>query len=177
MSFNFRRGSVQAIKEPDSDPDWSNPRRKFWADWSCDKPRYLASILVNSRVEFWHAPSQFYWCHSTSDEAQFVTWGNMSRNYIACIFKFQRLFLDHFAPVKTSYSWSALYSTTTQQDQRFFDLHKVEKILKGSQDSISSPSRSPKHLNFLFLFFSAKQVCWQRPAMFCPYTPSQLSRA
>ena len=30
---------------------------------------------------------------------------------------------------------------------------KVEKILKGSLDSILSPSRSHEHLNFLFLFF------------------------
>ena len=33
---------------------------------------------------------------------------------------------------------------------------KVEKTLKVSQDLISSPSRSHKHLNSLFLFFSAK---------------------
>ena len=30
---------------------------------------------------------------------------------------------------------------------------KVEKILKGNLDSITSPSRSYEHLNFLFLFF------------------------
>ena len=30
---------------------------------------------------------------------------------------------------------------------------KVEKILKGSMDSIPSPSRSREHLNFYFLFF------------------------
>ena len=30
---------------------------------------------------------------------------------------------------------------------------KVEKILKGSLDSIPSPSRSCEHLNFLFSFF------------------------
>ena len=36
---------------------------------------------------------------------------------------------------------------------------KVEKILKGSMDLISSPSRSHEHLNFLFLFFGAKH-CW-----------------
>ena len=32
-------------------------------------------------------------------------------------------------------------------------LLKVEKILKGSLDSIPSPSRSCEHLIFLFLFF------------------------
>ena len=33
---------------------------------------------------------------------------------------------------------------------------KVEKILKGSLDWISSPSRTHEHLNLLFLFFSTK---------------------
>ena len=63
---------------------------------------------------------------------------------------------------------------------------KVEKILKGSLDSIPSPSRGHKHLKFLFIFFLTKHcwelstnflyksVCWQRPAMICLYTSSQL---
>ena len=34
-----------------------------------------------------------------------------------------------------------------------FSIGKIEKILKGSLDSIASPSRIPEHLNFLFHFF------------------------
>ena len=41
---------------------------------------------------------------------------------------------------------------------------KVEKTLKVSQDLISSPSRSHKHLNFYFLFF------WQNIAGRCQQT-------
>ena len=41
-------------------------------------------------------------------------------------------------------------------NHHFSTAYKVEKILKGSLDLISSPSRSHEHLNFLFLFFSAK---------------------
>ena len=37
-------------------------------------------------------------------------------------------------------------------------LDKVEKILKGSLDSIPSPSRSCEHLNFLFLFFFRQNI-------------------
>ena len=56
---------------------------------------------------------------------------------------------------------------------------KVEKILKGSLDSIPSPSSSVKIQiiggkgNVNKLFFS--KVCWQRPAMFCIYTSNKLS--
>ena len=41
---------------------------------------------------------------------------------------------------------------------------KVEKILKGSLDSVQSPSRSREHLNFLFLFF------WTNIAGRCQHT-------
>jgi len=41
---------------------------------------------------------------------------------------------------------------------------KVEKILKGSPDSIPLPSRSFEHLNFLFLFL------WQNIAGYCQQT-------
>ena len=46
---------------------------------------------------------------------------------------------------------------------------KGEKILKGSQDSISSPSRSHKYLNlnFLFLFFW-QNIAGQCQQFFCP---------
>jgi hypothetical protein len=47
-------------------------------------------------------------------------------------------------------------------------LGKVEKILKGSLDSIPSSSRKREHLNFLFLVFSAK-YCWAFCQQdFCP---------
>ena len=62
-------------------------------------------------------------------------------------------------------------------------LIKVEKILKGSLDLISSTSPSVKiqiiggkfclrceGKTFLF-----SKVCWQRPAIFCLYTSSKLS--
>ena len=65
-------------------------RSVSWASLTLKK---LTCRLVHSGI----LTRALYWCRS------FVTWGNMSRNYIACIFKFQRLFLDHFAPVKTSY--------------------------------------------------------------------------
>ena len=48
--------------------------------------------------------------------------------------------------------------------------NKVEKSLKGSLDSIPSPSMSREHLNLLFLFYFIfcfyKKVCWQCPAIF-----------
>ena len=44
--------------------------------------------------------------------------------------------------------------------------HKVEKILKGSLDSIPSPSPIVK---------IQKKVCWHHPAMFCFYFSSKLS--
>ena len=40
-----------------------------------------------------------------------------------------------------------------------FIIYKVEKILKGSLDSILSPSRSCEHLNFWFSFFWPNIVC------------------
>ena len=44
---------------------------------------------------------------------------------------------------------------------------KGEKILKGSKDSISSPSRSHEHLNFCFYFFRQNIAgCYQQT--FCP---------
>ena len=43
--------------------------------------------------------------------------------------------------------------------ERFVHVLKVENILKGSLDSIPSPSKSREHLNFLSIFFSAK-LCW-----------------
>ena len=53
---------------------------------------------------------------------------------------------------------------------------KVEEILKGSLDSIPSPSRSREHLKFLLWFFGGqtllgvvnKLFVQQRPAMFGP---------
>ena len=52
---------------------------------------------------------------------------------------------------------------------------KVEKILKGSLDSISSPSRSCEHLNFLFSFFFGQtllsivnKLCWTKSLLTMP---------
>ena len=60
---------------------------------------------------------------------------------------------------------------------------KVEKILKGSLDSILSPSPLWNYVwksllevekeNIAGLFFS--RVCWHHPAMFCLITSSKLS--
>ena len=52
-----------------------------------------------------------------------------------------------------------LHDLETAQTNYVRNQLKVEKILKGSLDLIPSPSKSPEHLNFLFLFFSAKH-CW-----------------
>ena len=69
-------------------------------------------------------------------------------------------------------------------------LHKVEKILKGSLDSILSPSPSVKiqitgrkvclrwkgkNCWVLSTNFSNQKVCWHHPAMFCLITSSKLS--
>ena len=60
----------------------------------------------------------------------------------------------------------------------FFEKTKVEKILKGSLDSIPSPSRSREHLNFFIIFFLPNIAgrCQQTfcPNMFCLYTSNQL---
>ena len=68
--------------------------------------------------------------------------------------------------------------------------HKVEKILKGSLDSIPSPSPSvksqimggkfawgvkAKHCCTLSTNFWKQKFCWHQPAMFCLYTSSKLS--
>ena len=68
---------------------------------------------------------------------------------------------------------------------------KVEKILKGSLDLIPSPSlqwkfklwagkftwgNKAKHCWVISSNFLFSKICWQRPAMFCLYTSSQLSR-
>ena len=70
-------------------------------------------------------------------------------------------------------------------------LYKVEKILKGCQNSISSPSPSlkiqiigekvcfkckGKYWWVLSTNFWIQKVCWQCPAMFCLYTSRKLSR-
>ena len=51
---------------------------------------------------------------------------------------------------------------------------KVENILKGNMDSISSPSRIHEHLNFLFLFFRqniagrSQQTFWKKSQLSGP---------
>jgi hypothetical protein len=49
------------------------------------------------------------------------------------------------------------YSSVFKNSDRTFS--KVEKILKGSLDSILSPSRNCEHLNFFVFIFFAKH-CW-----------------
>ena len=45
---------------------------------------------------------------------------------------------------------------------------KVEDILKGSLDSIPSPSSSREHLNFLFLFLGGPNITGRCQQTFCP---------
>ena len=55
----------------------------------------------------------------------------------------------HITPLPMSYNRSKLLEEEPPSDLK----GKIEKILKGSLDSIPSPSTNREHLNFLSYFF------------------------
>ena len=138
---------------------------------SCEESPKITKLIKRNRISFLVLAERIDMIFSAPfDDFRVWTSGFFGRFKSCCIFNSTfSLFFCKVAKSIWGLNWFLRFKRVVQKYAENKGGIKVEKILKGSLDLISSPSPSVK------IQIMGGKVCWQCPAMFCLYTSSKLS--